>query len=68
MAELPSKVTHEAYWKFLRDFGAGKYPHMRLGQAFMSQMISWKTPHSTLFYTTDNEQAKAIIESAYIKD
>jgi len=60
-------INHEQFLQFIDDYYHGRYPHQRLGQAFLNVHF----PHvsdSYVFHETDDAKALDLIESEYVQD
>lgn len=61
------QITTEQFGKFCSDYFRGKYPNLRLGQAFLSEFYQ-DIDDQDLFYHGDNNGAINIIVSKYVKN
>jgi len=59
------KVELADFMNFLIEFSQGKFPHQRLGQAFMNTMIDGES-NSDIFYEKDRQTCINRIMKEYV--
>ena len=58
-------IPFNQYQAFKTDYYNGKYPHQRLGQAFLNHFFPYVTDPK-LFYTENESEAEKLIFKSYV--